>query len=1080
MMKHLHFKILVLLLFSSSCLFAQQTVTGIVKDSNGETMIGVSVLEKGTTNGGQTNIDGRYTVRVANANSVLVFSFIGYKTIERTVGQQTTINITLEEDATELNEVVVTALGLTQKKDQLGSTASTVKTEDVTRSGEANFLNSLGAKASNVQISRSNGDPGAGSSIRIRGANSITGTSSPLIIIDGIPVSNNTQYGGGNNATGGRTGGVSQQSRINDINPNDIESVQILKGASAAALWGSRAANGVIVITTKNGQAGKFQMSYKFSTSFDKVNQRYELQNTWGQGRGGVYSPTRAEAWGDYIPDRSGAADEVNTSGAVFIAQDGTRYYPITGKNSRETFVDSNWDAVFQTGGFQQHDLTISSGNEKSSYFFSLSRLDQEGIVKESNYDRTNIRLNNRTFFNDWISMESKGSFTRTFSNRIQQSSNTAGLLLGLLRTPPDFDSRDYIGTYVSASGVSSPLRHRSYRRYLGNNQNPIYNNPLWTVYEQTATSTVNRYLFSADVDIEPLDFLRVKLRGGIDGYDDKRSYFFPVGSAGSRSSGQFAEDVLGRQEINFDAIVTGNFELTDDISLNATVGWNLNDRKLRGNSTDIVGFLVNARKPTTDLNTAAENSTVSNSNTKIKSNRGYANLSFDLYDQLFVNISGAVEASSTVKGNFTYPATDVAWQFTQLPSIGTSSILSFGKLRASWGRVGIAAPAHRFQTLAEGGFTYSTYSDPLDISLWGGGFRLDDDKGNPLLEPEIKEEWEIGTDLRLFSDKLSLTMTYYNNNIKGIIIPVDLTPSSGFDTQILNAASMKNQGFEMDFGYDLFNKNDWNINLFGNWSTNENEVTDLRGTETINLSPGASVSSRAIVGQPLGVLYGTGSQTDAEGNFILNANGFPQLTTSPIVLGDPNPDWRGGFGTAVSWKKLRLNVLIEHSQGGVFSPRSLWVLNRFGTTQETANRFTTTEPLVNFAGTTIPAGTVVRGNIRNFGGGNVLLDESWYRTGIGGGFGDNQAYNFSIYDATFTRLREVSLSYTFDSQNFKEKTKLSSITLTATGRNLFLWDSIPGIDPEVNQTGVGNALGLEYFTNPSTKSYLFSILVNF
>lgn len=1079
MMKNLRIKILMLLLLSGSGLFAQQTVTGVIRDANGETMVGVSVREKNTTNGAISQGDGSYSVTVANSSAVLVFTFIGYQAVERTVGNQTVINITMQEDATLLEEVVVTALGLTQRKDELGSTASTVKAADVTRSGEATLLNSLGAKASNVQINRSNGDPGAGSTIKIRGANSITGTSSPLIIVDGIPISNNTQYGGGNNATGGRTGGVSQQSRINDINPNDIESVQILKGASAAALWGSRAANGVIVITTKNGQAGKPKISYKFTTSFDEVNQRYELQNVWGQGRSGAYNPTRAEAWGDYIPDRNGGADEVDPNGGVFIAQDGTEYRPILTKNSRGTFVDENWDAVFQTGGFQQHDLTISSGNEKSSYFFSLSRLDQEGIIKESNYDRTNVRLNNRTFFNDWLSMESKGSFTRTFSNRIQQSSNTAGLLLGLLRTPPDFDSRDYLGTYVSASGESFPLRHRSYRRYLGNATNPIYNNPLWTVYEQDATSTVNRYLFSASIDIEPVDFLSVKLRGGLDGYDDKRTYFFPIGSAGSRANGQFAEDVLGRQEINFDAIVTGRFSLTDDIGLNATVGWNLNDRKLRGNSTDIVGFLVNARKPTTDLNTAAENSTISNSNTKIKSNRGYAQLNFDLFDQLYVNVSGAIEASSTVKGNFTYPATDVAWQFTKLPSFGNSTILSFGKLRASWGRVGVAAPAHRFQTLAEGGFSYSTYSDPLDIALFGGGFRLDDDKGNPLLEPEIKEEWEIGADLRFFEDRLNLTFTYYNNSITGIIIPVDLTPSSGFDTQILNAASMENKGFEMDFGYDVLSDGNWNVNFYGNWATNENLVTDLRGTETIDLS-GGSVSSRAIVGQPLGVLYGTGSQTNANGEFILDANGFPQLTPSPIVLGDPNPDWRGGLGTEVTWKKFRLNVLVEHSEGGTFSPRSLWVLNRFGTTLETANRFVTTEALTNYAGDVIPAGTTVRGNVRDFGAGNVLLDESWYRTGIGGGFGDNQAYNFAVYDATFTRLRELSLGYTFDSPSFREKTKLSSIIVTATGRNLFLWDGIPGIDPEVNQTGVGNGLGLEYFTNPSTRSYVLSVLVNF
>lgn len=1078
--KHLRIVLTMTLVLFAQWVFAQHTVSGTVTDENGETLPGVNIFLKGTSTGTTTNVDGTYRLEVSDANGTLVFTFIGLEEQEISIGNRSVIDVEMAEGTQQLDEVVITALGFEQKTDETGSSSSIINTSDVSRSGESTLLNGLGAKASNVRISRSNGDPGAGSTIRIRGANSITGNGNPLIIIDGIPISNQTIYGGGNNSTGGRTGGVSQQSRLNDINPNDIESIQILKGASAAALWGSRAANGVVVITTKNGKSGQLSISYKGTASFDQVNQRYEMQDTWGQGRDGVYSPTRAESWGDYIPDRAGGADEVDNSGARFVAANGNTYFPITTKNSRETFVDSNWDEVFQTGGFLQHDLTVSNGNDRSSYFFSLSRLDQSGIIKESDYDRTNVRLNNKVFFTDWLSVSSKTSLTISSSNRIQQSSNTAGLMLGLLRTPPDFDNRDYIGTYIDGDGAEFPLRHRAYRRYLGNAVNPIYNNPSWTINEQSATSDVARYLFSADIIIEPTDFLQFTVRGGFDGFEDKRNYFFPVGSGGSRQNGIFSEDIIGRQEINFDIIGRANFNLTSDITGIATVGWNLNDRSTIRNSSEIVGFLVNARKETTDLNTAAENSTIENDKTFLRSNRGYTTVALNFYDQLFLNLSGAVEASSTVKGNFTYPAADLAWQFTKLPQISTNDIFTFGKLRASWGRVGISAPAHRFQTLAEGGFTYSTYSDPLDIALFGGGFRLDDDKGNPDLEPEIKEEWELGADLRFLRDRLALSFTYYQNNIDGIIIAVDLTPSSGFDTQIKNAAAMENQGFEMDLNYTAVSTGDLTIDFYGNWSTNENKVTDLEGTETIDLSPGASVSSRAIVGQPLGVLYGTGSQKDENGNFILDVNGFPILTTSPIPLGDPNPDWRGGLGMRASWKNIGFNVLVEHSQGGVFSPRSLWVLRRFGTTKETANRMTTSEELVNYAGDVIPSGTTVRGNVANFGGGNVLLDESWYRTGIGGGFGDNQAYNFSIEDATFTRLRELTISYSLNSAAFRNATKLSSVVLSVSGRNLFLWDNIPGVDPEINQTGVGNALGLEYFTNPSTKSWLFSVGVNF
>jgi len=494
--------------------------------------------------------------------------------------------------------------------------------------------------------------------------------------------------------------------------------------------------------------------------------------------------------------------------------------------------------------------------------------------------------------------------------------------------------------------------------------------------------------------------------------------------------SGVLEEETLGRLETNFDAIIRNNFVINSDVSLQATLGWNYNDRRFKRTSARIEGFGANVRKPTSDLNAAAEASQYENSRTNNRSNRGYAVLNFDLFDRLFVNLTGVISPNNR------------------------QGILDFLKVRASYGRVGIQAPAHRWETLAEGGFTYSS--------------------------PEIKTEFEIGTDMRLFNEKLTLGLTYYQNEISGLIIDVALTPSSGFSTQTLNAAEMENKGFEVEADYSIYNQGDFNIGMFLNWGTNENTVLDLRGTETINLTPGASVSSRAIVGQPLGILFGTSSQMDEAGNLILDDNGFPQLTNRPVPLGDPNPDWRGSLGLRVKWKGLFANALIEHSQGGVFSPRTLWVLRRFGTTNETANRITLTQDLVNFGGDIIPSGTTVRGNVENFGGGDVLLDESWYRTGIGGGFGDNQAYNFSIFDATFTRFKELSVGYIFNGQGLRDKTKLGSVTLTFTGRNLFLIDDIPGVDPEVNQFGVSNGFGLDYFTNPSTKSFLFSVKISY
>ena len=1062
---------------SMGSLLAQKTVTGRVVDDAGDALTGATVVEVGTTNGALTDDNGDYSIKVAGEDASLQFSYLGQEKVTEPVAGRSQINVTMKPSGGSLDEVVITALGFEARRDKLGSTISVIDDQAVGRSGEANLINGLSAKASNVRINRSNGDPGAGSTIRIRGANTILGDGDPLIIVDGAPLNNSTTYGGGNNITGGRSGGISQQSRLNDINPNDIASIQVLKGASAAALWGSRAANGVIVITTKSGSYGKAKVSYKGSLSVDMVSERVPMQNTFGQGRNGSYSPTGAESWGDYIPDRIGGADVVDQSGRHFIAESGNIYYPIDEKNSQETYVDQNWDEVIGTGGFFQHDLSVSGGTEKYNYFFSLGRIDQEGIIKNSLYDRTNMRFNTKAYLTDWMSFSNKASWTSSQSNRIQQSSNTAGLMLGLLRTAPDFEDTDYKGTYVDGDGALFPGRHRSYRRYLGDRDNPTYNNALWTVEEQTATSALNRLVLTPQLNINPVSWLQVILRGNVDLSNDKRVYFFPIGSGGDRSVGIFAEDAIARREYNFDAIAKGDFELTEDIGLQATLGWSINDRNYSRTSGQITGFQVNATKETTSLNSAASNSTFENFKTFRRSNRGYGVLNFDLYDQVFVNLSGGLEASSTIQGQFFYPAVDVAWNFTKT-ALKTDAI-SFGKLRASWGKVGVQPRAHAFQTLAEGGFTYSTYDDDLDIALWGGGFRIDNNQGNPDLKPEIKTEFEVGTDLRFIKDKLAFSFTYYQNSIEGILLDVDLSPSSGFSTKYGNFGAMENKGIEMDFNWTVMDKKDLNWNVFFNFARNRNLVTDLRGTESIDLT-GQSVSSRAVVGHPLGVLFGTGSEMDENGNLVLDDNGFPQTTSSPIVLGDPNPDWRGGFGTNITYKNIGFNLLIEHSQGGQFSPRSLWVLRRFGTTQETANRVTLPTDLVNYDGDVIPAGTTVRGNIENFGGGDVILDETWYRHGIGGGFGDNQVYNFSIEDATFTKIRELTLSYTLNGEGFQSATKLGSVTISATTRNLFQWDNIEGIDPETNQFGVSNGFGLEYFTNPQTRSFLFSLGINF
>ncbi len=1052
-------------------------IIGQILDENKLPLTGATIYLPDALSGTTTDEAGFFELLIPSGNQSLEISFIGYETNVIEIAQQKRLNLQLNPAKNFLNEIVVNAIGFTHSRDKMGATAAIIDPKLIQQSGEVNLLNALGGKAANVQIARTNGDPGAATNIRIRGANTITGSNIPLIILDGIPISNSTIYGGGNNVTGGRTGGVAQQNRLSDLNPNDIASLQILKGASAAALWGSRAANGVIVMTTKKGTSGKLQINYQTTLSFDKVKERLALQTSWGQGKNGQYSPNAAESWGDYIPERTGQVDEYVQNGTYFEGTDGIRYLPIKEKHSKHIFTEENWKEVIQKGGFSQHNLNVSGGNNRATFFFNLGHLNQDGIIKNADYNRTNLRLNGKIYLTDWLIFSTNANYTHSNSNRIQQSSSTTSLLLGLLRTPPDFDNQTYKGTYYDGVGGVFPNRHRSYRRYLGNRQNPIYNNPSWTAFEQTAASTVNRSIIATDLKIQPVNWMQLTVRGGFDKTGDQRNYFFPIGSSGFRSPGVFAEDLIGEQELNFDVIAKANFQLKQALKGTATIGWNINDRQRTINSQELTGFPATSIQEIHSLNGPISQTTIDNNQQHIRSNRAFAILSTHFYDQFFLTASGGLEATSSIDGTFFYPAMDAAWQFTK--AIKQPNWLDFGKLRASFGKVGIQPAPHRFRILAEDQFEYTTYSDPLAVNLFGGGFRVDDDKGNANLRPEIKTEWELGIDTRLLQNKLTISATYYQNWIKDVLFYLDLSPSSGYDTQYDNGGKMSNQGFEARLEYTILNKEKWQLSTYTNFSQNKNKVLDLKGTESIDLT-GSSLSSRAVVGYPLGVLVGTGSLTDADGHFILNENGFPQLTPSPVVLGDPNPDWRGSLGISASYKKITLGILLEHAHGGDYSPRTQWVLNRFGTTAETANRVTLSQDLMNYAGKLIPKGTTVRGNLKDFGGGTVLLDETWYRTGIGGGFGDNQAYNFSIKDATFTRLREVALSYTLDTPSFQEKSKLAAIKFTIAARNLFLWDKLQGIDPETNQTGVSNGFGLDYFTNPSTRSFLISMAVSY
>jgi TonB-linked SusC/RagA family outer membrane protein len=1061
---------------------SQVMIKGKVTDEQGAPLPGVNVIENNTNNVVITNFDGLYTLSLTTNNPSISFSYIGHKAVTVKVESQKVINKVMIENREDLDMVIVTALGFTKKKDDLGYASSTVKGDAVAKSGEANVLNGLSGKSSGVRISRNSGDPGAGSFIQIRGLSSITRNSQPLIILDGMPISNDIR---GNSDRGG----VSQESRLNDINPNDIESVTVLKGAAAAALWGTQALGGVINITTKSGKHdSKLSVIYKSTFSLDQINQRYPVQTKYGQGDNGNYDQRARDSWGDLISGRSGSNDEFDTSGAFYLGQNDRIYYPILNKNSQSTFNDSNFDQVFGNGHFLENNLSLSGGTAKSTMFFSLSDLNQKGIVKNnSDYRRSTVRFNAKQNFTEATSLKLSSSYTTTASNRIRLGANSSGLYLGLLRNPADFDISGYRGDYF-ASTDSSPIpnRHRSYREPIGADGTATYNNPLWTINEQENKAKVDRFITNFEFMTAPTTWLTLIARSGVDHYSETKSEFITPGSAaGAFTAGYMDQSTATNTIFNTDFIAKTAFKIEDSIDGNFLMGFNYNTKSRTVNGVEGTGFIqfLDVASGIRDIDNTLIENTVVTSNTGQEITAGlYSSLSFSVNDILFVDSTIRVENASTFGENsdkpFLFPSTSLAWQFSQLNLFEDSPILSFGKLRASYAEVGVQ-PA-RYNTTSV--FVSPTYGDALGGSLnsglfGNGAFVPSANRGNSALKPERKKEFELGTDLRFINNKLSLGLTYFQNVTEDVLLQFPVANSTGYASIYTNGAAIQNKGFELDLGYKVINTKDISWSFDVNYTTVRNEVTDLAGAESLNLGGLDAVSSRAVEGQPLGVLWGSRTLRNDDGSIVYDEFGFPEQDQLEGVIGDPNPDWQGAITSSFKYKNFSLSVLFETYQGADIFAGTKSVMRDLGTWYDTGNEITATRNYFQSNGNIINIGETFRGNVQDFGAGPVALTETWYN-GDGGYFanGNDELY---IEDGSWTRLRELTLSYLWKSAWLKNTSSLKSVEFSATGRNLFLWTKFEGNDPDTNLSGVSAARGIDYFNNPGTKSFLFSITLN-
>ncbi|MGB7394192.1 MAG: SusC/RagA family TonB-linked outer membrane protein, partial [Pricia sp.] len=1041
-----------------------------------------------------TDMDGAYTISVPAENDTLVFSAIGVETLEEAIGGRTTIDVQLATKTTELNEVVITALGTKSERDKFASSASTVDGNKVASSGESGALQGLSGKSAGVLITSNGGDPGAGAYIQIRGQNTISGNAQPLFIVDGMPVSNSTSSLGA-----ARGNGIIQQSRINDINPEDIERVEVLKGASAAALWGTRAANGVVIITTKKGNdtQGKLNISVKTAVSFDEVNKMHPLQRRYGQGSGGRYIQGNRVSFGDLISDRAGGADTFitdpdnpNYQGFVtfpdgfqrFAIAPGTAENPHGGKNSQETF-DHGEDA-FHTGHYLENNINISGGNAESNFLVSYSDLRQEGVVKAfSDYDRQTARINAASQFNDWLKASANVGYTRIGSSRVQEGDNADGVLLASLRTPPDFDNNRFTGVYTNETGQVFRDAHVSYRNPLGVDGGTIYANPLWNINNNSNTSEVDRLIGSVQLDLTPTEWLTATGRFGIDNYTDDRSERFAANSA-NFANGYLSISSISERQFNTDLFAVAETEISEDFGGSFLVGFNYNSRR-RSTVNNAITDLIIPEAPDILTNALNSNLTAENFSSLIRTYAIYGQLDVEAYEMFYLTLTGRQEAASTfgseTKNSFFFPSAALAWQFSDLEVFADSEVFSFGKFRATWGQVGIQPqPYQNFTTFVPANFSDDFTNGLSSISpLYNGGFVRSTTQGNEFLSPEIKTETELGVDLRFFRNRVSFSATVYSNRTEDVILPFNVPNETGFTVRNSNAAELKNEGLELELSGDVIRAGDFRWNLSANFSTNQNEVVSLAGATAYTLPDSFIQNASLIPGQPFGVFLSTDFLKDDSGTYILDENGFPQAGTGTEVIGDPNPDWRGGLGSTFSYKNLSLNVLFSRVAGNDFFNGTRGSLYAFGTHGDQGGTVVAPEGgLVNIEGDLIPEGTSFQGEVRDFGVGPVALDQAWY---TGPGTASNTAsYRQFVEDASATRLREITLTYSLNSQRFRDFSRLSSIDFSLTGRNLVLWTDYSGVDPEANVSGAGLARGQDWFTNPNTKSYVFSVSINY
>ena len=1047
--------------------FAQEkTVTGKVSDASGP-LPGVTVIVKGTNTGTQTDFDGNYSINAATG-AVLQYSYLGMQNIDKTVGTSNVINVVMTESAQALEEVVVTAVGISRNEKELGYNVQSVAAEDINTRPNADIVNSLAGATSGVQIVSSAGDAGASTFITIRGSASITGNNQPLFIVNGMPIIS----GGGSSGTDG----VNTSSRSIDINPDDIESLSVLKGGAATALYGVRAANGAIIITTKSGKnLSSKKIEFHTSYGIDEVSQLPGMQNTYAQGNNGVWIGGFQRSWGPKIAD-------LEFDGSDYKWDPNGKLVPKGTGNGNPAIAYDPYE-YFQSGTVTNNRLSISNGSDNGSFFFSISNLDQEGVVPNNQYGRTTVRLNATTKVSDNISFGADLAYTNSRAIQIQKGSNVSGVMLGLLRTPPTFDNS---AGYEFPDGTQ-----RNYRNGGG------YDNPYWVSNNIAFDEDVNRFTGSANFNIKFSDFFNISYNGGLDWYNRRYIDQFKINSRGF-PSGYLGEYMYYTGIFNSDLLFNFQKDITEDLNAKLSIGNNFYSTFGKSLYGDADGLEIPDFYQLSNTST----NTTSSGESQFRTMAVFADLQLGYKNMLFLGLTGRNDWSTTMPENNDsafYPSVSLGFVFTELEAFDDIDFLSFGKLRASGARTANIAGPYNTSSYFYGAGTGDGWTNGVNFPYNGEtGFQVGTGLGNPDLKHETQDSWEVGADLRLFQNQLGIDFTYFENKNSDLLMSVPIASSTGFSSVFLNAASMESKGIEISINATPVKTENFKWDVTANYTQFTNIVTGLaEGVDNVFLGGFTVPQVRAVVGQEYRSIFGNDWYRDANGRVLINddptdsyRDGYPMPNDAQgmVPIGDFNADWTANITNTVAYKNFTLSALIDIKQGGMMYNGTAFAMNYMGTSKRTENRevYYTPEGTIDFDLT--PAENIVvmdgvYGHVDAAGNGvssgvenvtPVVQDEDWFE-GNGSNFGGGPSVG-AMEPADWVRLRNITLSY--DIPKFSEVVKEAQIYFT--GKNLWISTPYTGVDPETNLGGATNGQGMDYFNNPGTKSYLLGLKVTF